>query len=85
MEKWAKTTTDLKKRSKEVIDNLHCMVGNAINWKSLANCFCEDLDFRALCKYLVENAVYLQSSEQVKKEIHVGRRCLKTLQSIGLK
>ena len=85
VEKWAKTTTDLKKRSKLVIDNLHRIVADVINWKGLANRFCEDLDFRALCEYLVENAVYLQSADGVKKEIHVGRRRLKTLQSIGLK
>jgi hypothetical protein len=54
LEKWAKTTTDLKKRAKQVLDNLH-RIDNVINRKGLANCFCEDLKFRALCKYLVES------------------------------
>ncbi len=80
VEKRAKTTTDLKKRAKQVIENLHRIVAHVINRKGLANYFCKDPDFRALCEYLVENAVYLQSADGVNKAIlHVGRRHLKTL------
>jgi hypothetical protein len=85
VEKRAKTTTDLKKRAKQVVENLHRIVADVINRKGLANRFCEDPDFRALCEYLVENAVYLQSADGVNKAMHVGRRRLETLQSIGLK
>jgi hypothetical protein len=67
VEKRAKTTTDFKKRAKQVIENLHRIVADVINRKGLPNRFCEDPDFRTLCEFLVEIAVYLQSADGVNK------------------